>query len=377
MTFYINNLENNLKEKLSYKTKNFDNNILIKVNNTRKCNIKNKIGIITPQITDDFLMNSYISINKNKLKNENIENALTNENTTNKTSVNINTLNLNQFNQCYIKKINYDSSEIIIPCKPMINSIVSKNLMKQYSVTKRYNEDKHILFSSKSEIETIKINENNKNNIQKITPPKNKVEAEQEINELEELLKYQEDHLPIPLSKKNNEKYKILKMQKMKRISMPPNKSVRKFAEDIEPKYEKEFRINNSFSTMKKKKPVHSTRRIYFSNFNLFKSKGSSESFMIFRDKDIGIYEYWQAHIHETNNDEDIETDEDQKNVARNFSIGEVKEGIEYIKNNGLDSFINFNRYDYLIGKKNIKNIMKYIEENLGNIILSKNNKKK
>ncbi len=60
-------------------------------------------------------------------------------------------------------------------------------------------------------------------------------------------------------------------MKQMKRISMPNNKSVRKFAECIEPKYEKEFRIHNAFSSMKKKKPVHATVRIYFSNFFLKK----------------------------------------------------------------------------------------------------------
>ena len=88
-------------------------------------------------------------------------------------------------------------------------------------------------------------------------------------------------------------------MKQMKRISMPNNKSVRKFAECIEPKYEKEFRIHNAFSSMKKKKPVHSTGRIYFSNF-FEKKNNKKETFIVFRDKDIGIYENWQADIHES-----------------------------------------------------------------------------
>ncbi len=40
----------------------------------------------------------------------------------------------------------------------------------------------------------------------------------------------------------------------MKRKTMPPNKSVRKFEEDIEPLYEKEFRIQNNFCNLLKRK---------------------------------------------------------------------------------------------------------------------------
>ena len=59
----------------------------------------------------------------------------------------------------------------------------------------------------------------------------------------------------------------------MKRKTMPPNKSVRKFEEDIEPLYEKEFRIQNNFCSLLKRKIVHSLRRIYSSNFVLKKGK--------------------------------------------------------------------------------------------------------
>ena len=180
----------------------------------------------------------------------------------------------------------------------------------------------------------------------------------------------------MPLSKKDNEKFKILKMKQMKRVSMPPNKSAKKFDEDSEPIYEKEFRILNSFSTMKKRKPIHSNRRIYSSNFTLYKSKEDIENFMIFRDKDIGIYEYWQAHIHEAHNDEDVETDEEQKKVAHNFCISEIKEGLEYIKKNGDSSFVNFHRYGYLINRNKAKDIMNSIEKNLENLKLSKAKKR-
>ena len=96
---------------------------------------------------------------------------------------------------------------------------------------------------------------------------------------------------------------------------------------------------------------------------------------MIFRDKDIGIYEYWQAHIHESHNDEDVETDDEQKKITRNFSISEVKEGLEYIKNHGNDAFVNFNRHDDLFSSKNWKYAMDRIETNLDIFVFNNNNK--
>ena len=37
--------------------------------------------------------------------------------------------------------------------------------------------------------------------------------------------------------------------------------------------------------------------RIYSSSFTLGDDKNRVD-FMIYKDKDIGVYEYWQAHIH-------------------------------------------------------------------------------
>lgn len=357
-----------LKEQLSNNAKNTLNNLSFKVNYTKKCNIKNTYGIITPKLTDDYLINSLIKTNKIKYNNENIEQDLTNEKTINKTSSNKIILNTNQI---YTSQNLNEYTEVQIPSKPNLNIKASKALMREYSNSKRYKEDKLIIFPSEEKTANVKISKKYELEKEKIH------ESDSEIHDLEELLKYQEKHLPVPLSKKDNENFKILKMKQMKRASMPPNKSVRKFAEDIEPNYEKEFRILNSFSTMKKRKPIHSTRRIYSSNYFLHKDKDILVKFMVFRDKDIGIYEYWQAHIHETHNDEDVETDEEQKKIALNFCISEVREGLEYIRNYGNDSFVNFNRYGYLLNKKTANVIMNNIEENLENLNLSKEHKKK
>ena len=186
--------------------------------------------------------------------------------------------------------------------------------------------------------------------------------------EIEELLKYQESNLPVPIKKKDDESFKLLTMKKMKRKTMPPNKSVRKFAEDIEPVYEKEFRIQNNFCQLLKRKVVHSTRRLYSSNFVLKKGKNNF-NFMIFRDKDIGIYEYWQAHIHEAQNDEDFDTDEEQKKLAKCFTLGEIKEALVYVRDNSFqDCFVNFNRYNNYRTKDNnnyIKEKISELQENM------------
>ena len=140
---------------------------------------------------------------------------------------------------------------------------------------------------------------------------------------------------------------------------MPPNKSLRKFAEDMEPKYEKEFRVNNSYYKLLKKKMVHSTMRVYSSSFILGDDK-NHVSFMIYRDKDIGVYEYWQAHIHESRNDEDIETEDDQKRLAGIFVLGEIKEAFSVIKYKKYeDTFVNFNRYGKFRSKEENEKIRK------------------
>ena len=279
--------------------------------------------------------------------------------------------NIPQFTatQEYYREVNQDSLESIIQCKPMLNSTASKAYMNEYSKSKRYQEDKLYFFSTAETSDDQAINPLPHKLIFTSTETKSPIledsEEPDENMDIEELIKFQESNLPVPIKKKDDESFKILTMRKMKRKTMPPNKSVRKFAEDIEPQYEKEFRIHNAFSSMKKKKPVHSTRRIYFSNFFLQRKKGKNEAFMVFRDKDIGIYEYWQAHIHESHNDEDVETDDEQKKIARNFSISEVKEGLEYIKNNGYDAFVNFNRYSDFIQSQNAEDIMDNIKNNL------------
>ena len=122
--------QSNLKDDLMHQIKSYAN---------RKCNLKNKIGLITPQLTDDFTsLHKPIETEKSTTANTNN----TNENITNNKTLKDFTTEL-----C-TKKIITDSSQVVVQCKPMMNSTASKTLMKEYSESKRYKEDKLILFPS-------------------------------------------------------------------------------------------------------------------------------------------------------------------------------------------------------------------------------------
>ena len=364
----IQNTLDNIDKNQNYtqNTNNLIHNVHGRANNALKYNCNNKIEIITYKIPIDCKKNEkYLENNIINKNNENKTNEIYSKNNNN------NLYLINSFsNEEYTKSINCNSSEIIIKCKPMINSTASKSFMKEYSISKRYQEDKS-LFPSIGETEIIPENEKIKEiEIEKSISNKSYTEKDEEDNndidlDFQELLEYQEKNLPIPIELKDNENYKILKIKEMKRLSMPPYKSVKKYGEEIEAKYEKDFRINIFYSSIKKKKPINSLKRLYSSNFPLNKNKKEIERFMIFRDKDIGIYEYWQAHLHETHIDEDIETDDEQKIIARNFCISEIKQAFDYINLNRNISFVNFNRYKSYFNNNESEKIMEQIINNL------------
>ena len=125
----------------------------------------------------------------------------------------------------------------------MLSSTASKTFMLEYSKSKKFKEDTmnfNSSFEESNNSPSVKLTSNKSNNFSRSSTSTNTIlEEEESINDLREILKYQEEHLLVPISQKDNENYKILIMKKMKRKSMPPNKSLRKFAEDMEPKYEK------------------------------------------------------------------------------------------------------------------------------------------
>ena len=350
---------------------------IFRIHKSKACNISDKSGLITPK---DIDVNCFSSNSKDNFQTGSKKDII-NQNAKDKIIIKINIVsssnknddslnpfelssysiydkenkepNITQFKatQEYYREVNQDSIESIIPCKPMLNSTSSKAFMNDYSKSKRYKEDKLLFFSTTDTTpEDQVLNPLHNKLIFTSTETKSPIledkEDTQDEMDIEEILKIQEANLPVPIKKKDDENFKILTMRKMKRKTMPPNKSVRKFAEDIEPLYEKEFRIQNNYCNLLKRKMVHSLRRIYSSNFVLKKGK-KEVNFMIFTDKDIGIYEYWQAHIHESQNDEDFDTEEEQKKLAKCFTLGEIKEALVYVRDKNFeDCFVNLNRFN-------------------------------
>ena len=285
---------------------------------------KNIFGTITPQ--------NYIFDNKNIFFPQNESNSLLNINISNMKKIINSNLNSSKFATKANSSLKF-SNEIANTntnnfhhlsknSPPKINSLSSKLFLLEYSKSKRFEEDK------------------------KITSQMTKNDPIFEENEYKKLLQFQEKNLLVPLEKKNDEIFKLRKMKTIKRESVPPNKSVRKF-DDLQSDYEYKFETNKTYSTIKKKRLSHSTKKFYVSTIKYADDKGNEEEFLIFTDQDIGIFEYWQKDLIEATNDEDVDTDDEQLNLATNFTIGEIRECFKFIEQYGKSSFVNFNKYDF------------------------------
>lgn len=124
----------------------------------------------------------------------------------------------------------------------------------------------------------------------------------------ENFLEEYEKKLLIPIEKKNDEKYKILKINKFARkTEIPPNKTVRKWEEfithDNQDYDDSKYIINfyprllvYDYNILCKRKKVHSVKRIFASEMKLTcQSNNKVKTFKIFRDCEIGFDPYWQA----------------------------------------------------------------------------------
>ena len=152
----------------------------------------------------------------------------------------------------------------------------------------------------------------------------------------DELLKFQEDHLLIPIDKMNNERFKILSIQKLKDKKKALFKSAKKFIEDENNIFQKAIEKAEEYALLKKKKIVYSTKKDLFIFIPFYNKNFQEKKFPLFKDNDIGIYEYWQAHIQNSEIDEDFDSEDEQIELAQNYCLKEMKESINNIKNYGL-----------------------------------------
>ena len=155
----------------------------------------------------------------------------------------------------------------------------------------------------------------------------------------EERIKEQENLLPVPLNKMNDERFKILKMHNLKKKSLPEYKSCTKYEDYYKP-FEKTLDQKNEYYLLKRKKGIYSSTKNMILEINL-KNKNKEKNFPLFKDQDIGIYEYWQVPLIESKIDEDNDSDEEQIKLATNVCNLDLMEGIKYVKANGIDDIIN------------------------------------
>ena len=165
----------------------------------------------------------------------------------------------------------------------------------------------------------------------------------------EEIIKKQEELLPVPLEKKNDEKFKILKMHNLKRKSLPEYKSTQKYEDYMS--FEDSFNKKNEYYLLKKKKSVYSNTKIIKLKI-YFHNKNKEVMFPMFLDKDIGVYEYWQVPLIESKVDEDNDSDEEQIKLATKVCELDLNEGIKYLEKNGIESLYN-NKFRENNNKKN------------------------
>jgi hypothetical protein len=128
-----------------------------------------------------------------------------------------------------------------VDSKPSLNLTESRNKMIAFSKGKKFEED--LVHDSNKENKTPKTSDNSTLQIQQVEPESDKVEEiVEESHEEEEpqepqnqsnidprmarLLELQKS-LPVPIDRKDDEKFKILKMKEMRKISLPANRSAK------------------------------------------------------------------------------------------------------------------------------------------------------
>jgi hypothetical protein len=155
-----------------------------------------------------------------------------------------NKFNYNSGAKNVVKYLTYEGEDEAnnFESKPVLTSVVSRNKLKDYSKSKKYLEDDQE-FNSKVINYTKSKKMTNENN-QKVNQISLNIVAEevamenstyedeshchhqgQQCDERTLRLLELQKRLPVPIEKKDDEKFKILKMKELKRISLPSNKS--------------------------------------------------------------------------------------------------------------------------------------------------------
>lgn len=166
----------------------------------------------------------------------------------------------------------------------------------------------------------------------------------QPIN-ISDLDQYKEGNLLVPLEKANDENYKILTIKKIKKPSFSNYKSAKKFQEDY---YESRKSLDNllNYSMIRKKKVCFTPQDVFFISLTFYDKNQNEYVFPLVRDDEIGISSYWQKPLIISNADEDVDSDDEQINIANAYVSEEIREAIIFLKKNGVDSISNLSRFN-------------------------------
>jgi len=141
--------------------------------------------------------------------------------------------------------------------KPSLNMLESRNNLIAFSKTKKYENEKNEAIErdreriKQKELEAKKEDlgikqEENEEEISNILYS-DEIKEESEEDPFTAKIKKQIANLPVPLNKKDDENFKLLKMKEMKKKSLPPNKSAKAYDADLIPAHHKEIINGNIF----------------------------------------------------------------------------------------------------------------------------------
>lgn len=166
------------------------------------------------------------------------------------------------------------------------------------------------------------------------------------------------NHEYLPNRLKNDEKYKAKLFSFLRDVRIPSGKtdkckqaqyfsSSENFNGNIT-KFEEAFQ---NFG--RKKKIAKSHMKIYSGTMDFIDGKGKKNYFKVFRDNDIGVGEKWQKKIIEAFKDDDVLSDDDQIEYAKNICATQMKEALQNFNLNrsSCSNFGNFQRKNAFKGE--------------------------
>ena len=153
----------------------------------------------------------------------------------------------------------------------------------------------------------------------------------------------EEEHLNIPTNKYlpekfiNNEKYKINLFKFLRSNKISDNKTENcKFFNYFNNNYDNDNnkRLSKKFFSLKNKK-IYSNQKIYNTKHGFFDSKNKIKKyFNFYRDNEVGFNFKWQKPLAIKSMDDDVNTDDEQLSLAKDFINKQIKEGIKkFLKN--------------------------------------------